>query len=209
MIYLVGGAPRTGKTTLAEAMAKKRSIAYCSLDHTTSAIVPYISEREFQTKLPLRIARQETNYSNDIFYTRYTSEEITDFYLHQAETFWPGILNLIQYAIQDEQDLVLEGWQILPHFLHSITSSEDQTKLRIIFLYKTNVKNIIASIKSTTVNNDWAMKNSRRESTLEAIAKMVGFFSDYIKREANKYGFQTVNTDADFQQIINELVESL
>src|SRR5687767_6523633 len=126
MIYLIGGPPRGGKTILAEELAKRISVPYFTLDHVTSVIAPYIPEQEYVTRLPLRVARQETNYSNDVFYAKYSTERIVDFYLCQAETFWPGVENFIKYAIQDEHDLILEGWQILPHLLHAVITPENQ-----------------------------------------------------------------------------------
>jgi len=99
MIYLIGGSPRVGKTSLAEALAKKTSFPYFTLDHVTSVISPYIPEQEYMTRLPLRMARQETNFSNDVFYARYSTEQIVNFYLCQAETYWAGIGSFIEYAI--------------------------------------------------------------------------------------------------------------
>ena len=75
MIYLIGGPPRVGKTILAEALAKKRSFPYFTLDHVTSVITPYISKVKYHAELPLRMARQETNYNNDIFYAKYSSKK--------------------------------------------------------------------------------------------------------------------------------------
>src|SRR5687768_16519079 len=99
MIYLIGGPPRGGKTILAHELAKKKSFPYFTLDHVTSVISPYISEEDYSTKLPLRVARQETNYSNDIFYEKYSAEQVVDFYLRQAETYWPGVGNFIKFSI--------------------------------------------------------------------------------------------------------------
>jgi len=57
MIYLIGGSPRVGKTNLAEALARKTSFPYFSLDHVTTVVTPYISEQEYETKLPLVAGR--------------------------------------------------------------------------------------------------------------------------------------------------------
>jgi tRNA uridine 5-carbamoylmethylation protein Kti12 len=43
MLYLFGGPPRCGKTTLSVALAKKLQIPYFSIDHITSVISPYIA----------------------------------------------------------------------------------------------------------------------------------------------------------------------
>lgn len=209
MIYLIGGPPRCGKTNLAEALAKKKFFPCFSLDYITSVITPYISEQDYKTNLPLRVARLETNYNNDIFYEQYSAEQITDFYLRQAATYWPGVENFIQYAIEDDHDLILEGWQILPHLLHTIINPENNDKLKIVFLYKTGIENIVTGIKVSSAKNDWAIKNTKNESTFLAIAKMVSYFGNQIENEAKKYNFQVIAMDKNFNEKIGDLSESL
>jgi 2-phosphoglycerate kinase len=209
MIYLIGGSPRSGKTTLAEALAKKISYPYFTLDHVTSVIAPYISEQEYASRLPLRVARQETNYSNDVFYAKYSTEQIVDFYFCQAGTYWSGIENFIKYAVEDDHDLILEGWQILPYLLNTVVTSENRDKLKIIFLYKINLENIVLGLKANTARNDWVIKNTKEESTFMSIAKMISYFGSVIEKEAEEHNFRSINTDFRFEQIIRESLESI
>ena len=209
MIYLIGGPPRVGKTTLAEALAKRTSVPYFTLDHVTSVISPYVPEQEYVTKLPLRVARQETNFSNDLFYARYTTEEIVELYLRQAGTYWPGVESFISYAVEDEHGLILEGWQILPHLLRTVVTPENEDKLKIIFLYKSNVENIASGLKASTAKNDWVIRNTKDESTFLAIAKMVSYFGGYIEKEAKEYNFRSVSTDLDFERKIKASLEAI
>ena len=209
MIYLIGGPPRCGKTTLAESLAKKISFPYFTLDHVTSVVSPYIPESEYVTRLPLRVAREETNYSNDVFYARYSTEQIVNIYFAQAGTYWPGIENFIKYAIEDDHDLILEGWQILPHFVHAMVTPENQNKLKIIFLYKTNVENIVCGLKANTAGNDWVLKNTKDENTFSAIARMISHFGSHIEKEAKQNDLRSVNTDKDFRQKLDESLESM
>lgn len=209
MIYLIGGPPRCGKTTLAEAVAKKTSFPYFSLDHVTSVVTPYIPEPEYVTKLPLFVARQETSYSNDVFYARYPTAQIVNFYLCQAETYWAGVESFIKYAIEDSHDLILEGWQILPHLLHAVVTPENQDRLKIIFLYKISVESIVSGLKANTAKIDWVLRNTKEETTFSAIAKMISYFGGYIEKGAKEYNFCGVNMDVDFEQKIKELLESI
>ena len=202
MIYLIGGPPRGGKTTLAEALAKKKSIPYFSIDHVASVIGPYVPAGEYKRAFPLHIAAEESSYSNDVFYAKYSSRQVVDFYLRQAETCWPGVENFIKYALEDEHDLILEGWQILPCFLRSVITSENQPRLKILFLYKADMEAIVAGLKANRAKNDWVIKNTKNESTFPAIAGMISRFGSYIEAEAEKYNLQAINTDFDFKQKI-------
>lgn len=207
MVYLIGGPPRSGKTILSEKLAAKKSYPYFALDHITSVISPYIPGDEYQSKLPLRMARREANYDNDIFYSKYSPEEIVGFYRRQSEAYWSGFENFIKYAIRDEHDLIIEGWQLLPHLLSTIITPENLAKLKIIFIYKISVKNIIGGLKANLTKNDWVVKNTKAESTFLAIAQTMSLFGRYIEKEAKKYNFRSINTDFDFTKKIEESLE--
>jgi len=207
MIYLIGGPPRTGKTTLAAAVAKRTSCPYFSIDHVAQVIVPYIAERDHPARLPLRVARQETHFSNDAFYEKYSAEQAVDLYLRQAETCWPGVENFIKYALQDDHALILEGWQILPHRLREVIAPRDRT--RTVFLYKRSAAGIAATLKSHVAGNDWVRKNTQREDTFDAIARMIACFGAIIEREAAAHDFRAVTTDRDFAATIDRTLELL
>jgi hypothetical protein len=87
------------------------------------------------------------NYSNDLYYAKYSPRQIVDFYLRQAETCRPGVENFIRYALNDEHDLILEGWQILPRFLPPLITSGTQDQLNILFLYKIDTEDIAWVLK--------------------------------------------------------------
>jgi 2-phosphoglycerate kinase len=203
MIYLIGGSPRVGKTNLAEALARKTSFPYFSLDHVTSVITPYLSEQEYETKLPLFAARLRKE-TVDVFYAGHSTEQIVNFYLRSAETYWAGVANFIRYAVEDEHDLILEGWQILPRLLRTLVTPENQGQLKVIFLYKSDAEKIVSGLKANTAKVDWVLRNTKEESTLLAIAKMISDFGSYIEKEGKEYNFRSVNTDVDFKQKIEE-----
>jgi 2-phosphoglycerate kinase len=207
MIYLIGGPPRTGKTTLAAALAQRTSCPYFSIDHIAQVIVPYIPEGEHAIRLPLRQARQETHFSNDLFYDKYSTDEAVDLYLRQAETSWPGIESFINYAVQDDHALILEGWQILPHRLREVTGHSD--RMRIVFLYKRSVADIAAGLMSHVAENDWVRKNTEKEDTFHAIARMISRFGALIERDATADGFRAVSTDQDFATTIDRTLASM
>lgn len=130
-------------------------------------------------------------------------------YVRQAETCWSGVENFIKYAVEDRHDLILEGWQILPHLLETVVTPENQDALRILFLYKTNVEMIVRGLKASTAQNDWVTRNTRDESTFSAIATMLSRFGKYTEAEAEKYGFRALNTESHFGEAMDEAMKTL
>jgi len=198
MIYLVGGPPRCGKTTLAEELAKKHSIPYFSVDHLGSLISPYIPSAQQADAFPLAAARAKAGGGNDAFHAIHSPVEIADLYLRQAQTFWPGLQNFIRYALSDEHDLVLEGWQLLPRLLGTFHTHEQRERLAVIFLYKLDPAKIVAGLKSGA--NDWVVRHTKEEKTFAAIAEMIACFGRYIESEAASHVFRAVNTESEFAQ---------
>ncbi len=90
-----------------------------------------------------------------------------------------------------------------------MVTPENKDRLKIIFLYKINVENIVSGLKANTARNDWVIKNTKNENTFPAIAKMISYFGSYIEKEAKEYNLCSVNTDIDFEQKIKESLESI
>ena len=53
MIYLIGGAPRCGKTTFSKRLAAKKRIPWISTDLIESIVAEYMSPAERQKGFPL------------------------------------------------------------------------------------------------------------------------------------------------------------
>jgi 2-phosphoglycerate kinase len=201
MLYLIGGPPRCGKTTLSKALAIKLEIPYFSIDHIASVIPPYIPAERQAECFPLKALRQHFNTNNQ-FFERYSSQEIVDAYRKQAMTCWPGIKNFIQYAVEDEHDLILEGWQLLPHLLEDIPSTTRPDKVQVNYLYKTDVEEICSGLKANQGGNDWVLRHTKEETTFTRIATMISRFGMQTREEAAKAGFEAINMDLCFSENI-------
>lgn len=204
MLYLIGGPPRCGKTTLSAALAVRLQIPYFSIDHIASVIPPYISAERQDESFPLRALRDRLT-DNDSFFAAHSSQEIVAVYRKQAATVWPGIKNFINYAIEDEHSLILEGWQLLPRFLTEVPRSDT---VRIRYLYKTDVDLIVSGLKANNPLNDWVLRHTREDETFRRIAEMISCFGLSIAKEAFELGFPATNMDQNFAAIISKMASS-
>lgn len=83
MIVLITGASHTGKTTLAQHLLEKYKYPYLSIDHLKMGMI-----RTGYTKLTPEDDDQLTNY------------------------LWPIVREMIKTAIENEQNLIVEGCYI-------------------------------------------------------------------------------------------------
>jgi 2-phosphoglycerate kinase len=208
LIYLIGGPPRGGKTTLARRLSETAAVPYFSLDHLVSLITPYVPEGEVGDRFPLRAALREAGRSNDAFYSKYSSSEAVDLYVRQAESCWPGIENFLRYSLADEHELILEGWQVLPRLLCESLAKTDRSRLRTVFLVRHDQKKIVEGIRSDASKHNWAINSTKDERTYRRIADMVILFGETIEKEAVSCHLDVANTDQDFAGTIDGLVEA-
>ena len=207
MIYLIGGSPRCGKTTVAKKLALKSHTPWFPADYLASAVSQYISEEERADKFPLSNIRKQNN-SNDFLYSNYSPSEIVKFYDIQAETAWLGLKAFIEYSVHDKQDFILEGYQIQPKLLSQL-DKETQKNIRPAFLYKKDKLDIEASMKKGTESGDWLIAHTKKESTFAKVAEMVSIFGDKTAIEAKECNMPLFNMDGDFDKKVEEVVNTL
>ena len=93
MVILIGGASHTGKTALAQKLLKKYGYPYVSIDHLKMGLI-----RSGQTDL--------TPMSDD--------EELTAY-------LWPIVREMVKTAIENSQNLIVEGCYIPLHWAEDFT----------------------------------------------------------------------------------------
>lgn len=105
MIIIISGATHTGKTNLAQKLLEKYKYPYFSIDHLKMGLI-----RSGNTLL--------TPYSSD--------EDLTSY-------LWPIVKEMIKTAIENNQNLIVEGCYVPYNFKESFT--EDYLKeIKCIFL---------------------------------------------------------------------------
>ena len=205
MIYLIGGPPKCGKTTLAKRLSKSKGIPWVSTDTLQNVIKPYMNKRDFSKKFPA--STQRCN-NNDEKYSQYSTDEIIEAYKQQAKTSYQAIDMFAICEITDGNDFIIEGYHIEPELVAEL-NEKYPNKLRSIFLVKSDESKFVNDIKKSTTPNDWIIARTSSKETYSKIAKMICEYGKFFEKESKKYGFKVLNMDSDFDNQINKAIDNL
>ena len=110
MIYLIGGPPRCGKTTLAKAMFKQRAIPWISCDMLQTVVCEYMTQKQWNELHPYSLLRKKLK-TNDEFSAKLSAQKIVSVLRRQARPVFPA-------SIQRRYEFVppvvsIDGWDFL------------------------------------------------------------------------------------------------
>jgi 2-phosphoglycerate kinase len=194
MIYLIGGPPKCGKTTLAKLLSKTTGISWVSTDTIQDAVKPYVPTEDFATKFPASSMRFQTN---DEKYEKHTAEEIIAGYRDQALTVQDAIMGYISAEVADENDHIIEGYHLEPKFIASI-SKKFSGQVKSCLIIKKDPELFVNDIKKSSTPNDWILSKTRDPATLPKIATMITEYGAQLEKEATFRSLKVFCTDKSF-----------
>jgi len=110
MIYLIGGPPKCGKTTLAKKLSKKLGIQWVASDTLQVVAREYVSKfaskKEMDTLYPHNAQKGKTN---DETYSLQTPKQIAKNYMKQAKSSYDAVDMFSICKITDGNDYIVEG----------------------------------------------------------------------------------------------------
>ncbi len=198
MIYLIGGAPRCGKTILSKALAKEKHISWISTDSIWSIIVASTPKNQIAKKFPYRKTRLGVHSAKSIL-----AAEITE-----SKTLWPGIKAFIERLVETHEDYVIEGVHLMPELVHTLKRKEYWKDISVVYLVKEDLQKIRDGFSRNTSAHDWLAAVLQKSPHLQdAAAEMVHEKSRYAATGARKYGLPVVVMDDAFEKKIAALVK--
>jgi 2-phosphoglycerate kinase len=209
MIYLIGGPPRSGKTTLAKKLSKKLKIGWISADTLESIVREYTPQKDLAKLFPKNVLRNKTKSSNDLMYFQYSGQQIMQSYLKQGKAIWKAIEAFVSDNINEGHDFVIEGHQIHPQLVATLSRQFKISELRSIFLVKEDINSIVSGALKNKAKNDWFLKQTKDPKTYIKIATMLSLFGKHTKKEAKRYGYNVLVMDDNFNKMLLEGIEIL
>lgn len=208
MIYLIGGPPRCGKTTLAKTMSMKFGIPWISTDMLEVVSGEYMSQTEWKKTHPYSLLRR-THKTNDAFYAKLSPKKIVSVLRMQAKATAVAIDIAAICEIKDGNDYIIEGYHIEPGLASKLMKKYGKKNIKAVFLTKHNSSAFARDVKKSTTPNDWLIVGTKKEETFLRVGEMVSCFSDYLEKQSKKYGFSVYQMDENFPTKLIEAANHL
>jgi 2-phosphoglycerate kinase len=207
MIYLIGGPPKCGKTTLAKKLAYEFRFSWISADTLQNIVRAYVSQEKHPILFPHSHSRR--GKGNDEFYSEYSPRHIIENYIAQGKTTYDAISMIVETYLTDEDDFIVEGYQVTPEIGDCVLKKFGSDSIRVVFLVRHDAKELLQDIHKSTTPNDWILRKTKDESTFGKITEMIVEYSRYFEEESKKYGFRVFNMDEDFEKQLENIEEYL
>lgn len=204
MIYMIGGAPRCGKTILARRLAKELGISWISADTLESIAKSYVPLEKQAAMFPKDEIREKTKSSNDIMYTEFSADQICDAYIAQSKVTRKAVSMLIECMISDGEGIIIEGHQLHPELMDELAKNFGAKNIRAVVLIKNNVDQIVETARAGKETNDWFIKKTTDPTIHYKIAEMIAKYSDYFKSESTRFSIETVDYEGNFDNQLDK-----
>lgn len=194
MIYLIGGSPRCGKTTI----AKKLSKSWISADTIESIIRENTNKKDLDKLFPKNVIKKKSKQSNDLMYNSYSEKEIVSVYVGQAKASWKAIETMVDCELNEGHDYVIEGHQIHPKLMDKLVRKHGKKNIVPLILTRFDKNEIVSGCKEHKAKNDWFIQKTKNEETFYKMAEMIKVYSEFFEKEAKKFDIKIINMDGDF-----------
>ena len=181
MLYIIGGASRSGKTLLARRAVAEKKIPYFPLDALFGAFA---------------------NGAPDIG-VRYE-----DSLMDRPAKMWPLAKHLFNFFPKEERDYLIEGDSILPSQINELVIEQKPIKCCFFGYTELTKDEKIALVRKHHQGEvDWT-RGISDEEMLKLIEEMIEF-SRFLKEECEKYGIKYFDVSHDFEGPRNDAFEYL
>ncbi len=190
MIYLIGGAPRVGKSTIAIEFAKQIKSRIFSTDelgspHSNSSVIFY-SDSEKNILTPNKRVKAIVN---------------------EAKRIIPRVDSVLDEAVKGSENNIIEGVHLFPFYVTSFIEKFGEKNIKAIFIGARNPGIILQGMMRNTSPNNWT-KNCT-QNVLNQITSFVKVFSDHLFDECKKYNLFYKERTANFQLDIHDIICTL
>ncbi len=192
MIYLIGGAPRTGKSIVSSLLMREVSIPWLSTDALSTVVHDLTPIAERAEKFPYKGFTSVDQLSESEI------QQKVDWQITEANSLQICINSLVRHQIGVRDNQILEGVHILPQQVRTLMddpATKDQ--IRAVFLICEDEAIQLAVMRQNTSHFDWLSGAS--DETFKSVADFVVAYGQWLKAECDKYRIPYIIRRGEFQ----------
>lgn len=201
-VYLIGGAPRVGKTTLAHAFIAQKPILATSSDAIRYTLRNLISK----SQMPDLFENNKYYTGNPVINDNVGLylNKIIEYQNKESSIVWKSVVNFIEGNLIDGNDILIEGIAVVPEFVAKLTC-----EYSVIFLGNQEESHFEIMLNSARTNKyDWL--SIRDDTGIKASFLFNKAYSKVMQKEAEKYNMKYLEmSDHNFQASLQEAMDYL
>jgi 2-phosphoglycerate kinase len=120
-VILIGGAPFSGKTTLAKRLAAQRGYALVAIDDLGTALRAVTTPQSHPALHPM------AGWDYRAYYVASSPATLIEHSQREHQALWPAIVAVIDAHLHWAGPVILEGWQLDPERVRAITHPQLRT----------------------------------------------------------------------------------
>ncbi len=187
--YLVGGAPLSGKTTLATILAARHQAVQLSTDNIREWMWDLTRPEDY----PRLFSRLHDGRELDVeeYYKVHTPKAVLRNQIQQGKDVDKGIRAVIGSKLPWER-LVIEGIAITPESVLSLRQDFPKLHIEATFLFDDNAQRITQRIHERGL---WGPAGTYPDYIKDQEVEWVVAYNDFYKTEAKKHNFSLLHID--------------
>ncbi|HCC83993.1 TPA: hypothetical protein DEP96_04050 [Candidatus Uhrbacteria bacterium] len=202
MIYLIGGAPRTGKSIVSSILMRELSVPWLSTDALSTVVHNLTPISERAEKFPYK------GFTNVDQLSEIEIQQKVDWQITEANSLQIAIDSLIRHQVGVNDNQILEGVHILPQHVRTLLddpATKDQ--IRVVFILSDDEPIQLQAMRQNTSHHDWLAGAS--DETFQSVAAFVIRYSQWLTAECDKYRIPYIIRRGAFEAENNEIIRLL
>ncbi len=181
MLYILGGASRSGKSIIARRFVSEKQIPFFCLD----VLITSLQE----------IPSLDIKHGQPI--------------ISKSEKLWPVVKPLLTHLFREELNYLIEGDGILPSKIAELIKDfSNEIKACFVGFSEISLQDKFKKIKEFGENKDDWTKRVSDEKLMSNIEDMI-MFSKYLKSECNKYNIRYFDSSDNFCEYLENVFQYL
>lgn len=181
MLYILGGASRSGKSIISRRFVSEKQIPFFCIDFLVTSL-------------------QEV---------RFLDIKHGQPFISKAERLWPLVKPLLTHLIREEPNYLIEGDGILPNQVAELSKDySNDIKACFVGFSEISTQDKFKQVRELGGNKDDWTKNISDDKLNSYIEDMIKY-SKYLKSECNKYDISYFDSSNNFSEYLENVFQYL